>query len=121
MISAAEARLERWAEWLMRARGTASRGQSVTWGMATSNGYKGCVVPVSDLVASRTHDWFMALDKPSQMLLVEVYCTGRTSREHATRLQMSLRTLYTRLHKLHTACLEAQTGRREPRKKSFDE
>ncbi len=100
MIVWVNARFQAWGQWVQMDRGMGSKGMSASWGTVGGSNFKQAIIPVKDLECSRTHDWVRSLEKEKQLLLFEMYCTPRTSREHAAQLKMSLRTLYGRLHEL---------------------
>jgi hypothetical protein len=92
MIAWVNTRFQAWGQWVQMDRGMGSKGMSASWGTVGGGNFKQAIIPVKDLECSRTHDWVRGLEKEKQLLLFEMYCTPRTSREHAAQLQMSLRT-----------------------------
>lgn len=102
MIHWVDQRLRAWGVWVQQDCGQGSAGLASSWGQPGGSSFRAAVVPVRNLACSRTDDWVKARGQEDQLLLLEHYCTPRTSVEQAARLKMSLRTLYRRLHELHT-------------------
>lgn len=111
MITWVNATLIGWGSWVQTDRGMGSKGLSAKWGEPGGGSCAVAHVPRIHLEHSRTDAWVRALPRADLELLVEHYCTPRTSAQHALKLQMSLRTLYTRLHALHCRYAEHQAAR----------
>jgi hypothetical protein len=103
MIQWIDKKFLNWGEWLQNNRGIGSRGLSACWGSVGGGGHATSIVPVASIDCSRTHDWVMSLSPEQQRILVEVYCTPHTAVQNARVLQMSLRTLYARLHEIQSS------------------
>jgi hypothetical protein len=98
-----DAKLRQWGEWLQTGRGQGSRGLTANWEGVGGGGAAGAIIPIQSLDASLTHDWVQSRPEIEQVLLLQVYCTPHTMREHAAILKVSLRTMYSRLHQVHVA------------------
>ena len=97
----------RWGVWLQTNRGRGSAGLTADWTNVGRSNFRQAVVPVRDLDCSRINDWVEQQDLQARQLLMEVYCTTRSSVEHAIALSLSTRTLYARLHTLQTRYAES--------------
>lgn len=98
MIHWVDQHLSRWGQWVQLGRGRGSAGLSASWDSVGRGNVSQAIIPVKDIEMSRTHDWVASLAAGEQRLLFQVYCTPATARENAIKLNISLRTLYTRLH-----------------------
>lgn len=103
MITWVAAKFDRWGEWVQMDRGMGSKGLSASWGNVGGGSAKGSFVPIKNLECSRLDDWVKSLTPNEQAVLLQVYCTSKSSREHARVLQMSLRTLYAHLDKIQVS------------------
>ncbi len=103
MISWVDQRFGAWGEWLQNNRGQGSKGLSAVWSSVGGGGMATSFIPIKSLECSRLHDWVASLPDNDRRLLAEVYCTQRTSVEHARELKMSTRTLYAKLHTLQAS------------------
>ncbi len=113
MIAWVDAQLTQWGEWLQSGRGATC--PTAKWDTVGRSNVRTAVVPIknADLDSSRTHDWVLSLPEAEQRLLLEVYCTPRTTRQNAVKLGISLRTMYARLHAVQVAYAR---GRNESKK-----
>ena len=104
MISWVDNKFTAWGRWVQLGRCMGSKGLSAAWG-AVGSGTKtaSSFVPAISIDCSRLNDWVLQLSQEEQVVMVQVYCTEKTSREHAQALNMSLRTLYARLHSLQVS------------------
>ncbi len=102
MISWVEQRFIRWGEWLQYGRGVAQVSPLANLERVRGS-VDSMVVPIGDIESSRTHDWVCSLNSDEANMLALLYCTSSTSRECAAKLNMSLRTMYARLHLLQCA------------------
>jgi hypothetical protein len=103
MITWVAAKFERWGQWVQMDRGMGSKGLSASWGSVGGGAKSSSFVPITDLECSRLDDWVKSLTPKEQAVLLQVYCTSKTSREHARVLNMSLRTLYAHLHTIQVS------------------
>lgn len=108
MIHWVDHRFGAWGRWVQLGRGLGSKGLTVDWQAVGRSTVRQAFVPVKDIECSRTDDWVRALADDERLMMYQVYCTPDTSREHARKLSMSLRTLYARLH-----ALQARYSRRD--------
>lgn len=100
MIVWVDQRFSAWGTWVQMGRGLGSKGLSASWDGVGGGSARTTFVPIKDLECSRTDDWVRSLEKDQQMMLLQVYCTPATTRDHARILKISLRTLYARLHSI---------------------
>jgi hypothetical protein len=98
MIHWVDQHLSRWGQWVQMGHGRGSAGMSASWDSVGRSNVSQAIIPIKDIELSRTHDWVRSLVDQDQRLLFHVYCTPATSREIASTIGISLRTLYTRLH-----------------------
>lgn len=103
MISWVDQCFGAWGEWLQNNRGQGSKGLTASWCSVGHSAAVTSYIPIQSLECSRLHDWVMALPEADKRILAEVYCTNRTSAEHARVLKMSTRTLYAKLHVLQAS------------------
>ena len=103
MIVWVDQRFSAWGTWVQMGHGLGSKGLSASWDGVGGGSARTAFVPVKDIECSRCDDWVRTLEKDQQMMLLQVYCTPSTSREHARILKVSLRTLYARLHSVQAA------------------
>ena len=90
----------RWGVWLLTNRGRGSAGLTAAWDSVGRSNFRQAVIPIRELDSSRVHDWTGQLASNDKALMLEMYCTEGTTIDHARRLSLSTRTLYTRLHDL---------------------
>ena len=100
MIVWVDQRFTAWGCWVQMGHGMGSRGLSAAWGAVGRSNVRTAFVPMKSIEDSRTDDWVKSLDREDQAILLQVYCTSKTSVEHARALKMSTRTLYSKLHSL---------------------
>lgn len=110
MIVWVDQRFSAWGRWKQMGHGLGSKGLSANWGAIGGGSSPGAFVPVKDIECSRTDDWVRTLERDQQAIMLQVYCTPHSSREHARLLKCSLRTLYARLHSLQVAYTRRQPG-----------
>lgn len=103
MISWVNQCFDAWGEWIQNNRGQGSKGLSASWDSVSRASTVTSYIPIQSLECSRLHDWVSALPDSDKRILAEVYCTSRTSVDHARHLKMSTRTLYAKLHTLQSA------------------
>jgi hypothetical protein len=116
MISWVDQRFGAWGEWLQNNRGQGSKGLSAAWNSVGGGGIATSFIPIQSLECSRLHDWVAGLPEIDKRILAEVYCTQRTSVEHARELKMSTRTLYAKLHALQASYASHCDDRRAAQK-----
>ena len=102
MIHWVNQHLIRWGQWVQLGRGRGSAGLSASWDSVGRSNVSQAIIPIKDIEMSRTHDWVASLQDEEQRLLFQVYCTPSTARQNAIKLNISLRTLYARVHTLQS-------------------
>jgi hypothetical protein len=98
MIHWVHQHLAKWGQYVQLGRGRGSAGLSASWESVGRSNISQAIVPIKDIELSRTHDWVASLNDDEQRLLFYMYCTPATARGCAIKLNISLRTLYARLH-----------------------
>jgi len=98
MIYWVDQHLRSWGQWVQLGHGRGSAGLSASWDSVGRGNVSQAIIPIKDIEMSRTHDWVRSLPDHDQRLLFCFYCTPATSRQTASTIGISLRTLYMRLH-----------------------
>jgi hypothetical protein len=91
-----------WGEWMQKGQRDSCAGLTANWEGVGSGNFKTSVIPIRNLDSSRVNDWVAMKDADAQMLMYRMYCTGKSARQNAMLLNISVRTLYARLHILMT-------------------
>ena len=110
MISWVHMRFRQWGEWMQKGQRDSSAGLVANWEPVGSSNFRQAVVPIKSLDCRRVNDWVAGQDKDAQLLMYRVYCTAKTARQNAVLLDMSVRTLYARLHALQSAFAQLDDG-----------